>query len=90
MSIVNMLKSFAAAAVAAPLRADARGGSCVCGESRQPLAKQAIRGACPQIFALTKDGKRRIECGPVCFALFGRFDDERGAAYLQWFTKGLR
>ncbi len=38
-----------ACAVAAPLRADARGGSCVCGESRQSLAKQAIRGACPQI-----------------------------------------
>ena len=48
-------------AVAAPLRSDARGGSCGCGESCQPLAKQAFRGASPQIFALTKVGKRRIE-----------------------------
>ncbi len=37
-------------AVAAPLRSDARSGSCNCGESRQPLAKQAFRGASPQIF----------------------------------------
>jgi hypothetical protein len=58
-----------ACAVAAPLRSDARSGSCGCGESCQPLAKQAfrgacpqiLRGACPQIFALTKDCKRRIE-----------------------------
>ena len=35
-----------ACAVAAPLRSDARSGSCGCGESRQPLAKQAFRGAC--------------------------------------------
>ena len=39
-----------ACAVAAPLRSDARSGSCGCGESRQLLAKQAFRGACPQIF----------------------------------------
>ena len=39
-----------ACAVAAPLRSDARSGSCGCGESRQPLAKQAFRGACPSSF----------------------------------------